>query len=423
MISRLGPFLRSTTSAVVASAIAIALAGCEATGDAANDDRSGDEVNAKERSPSDRGAGGKAPPTEGTATTLDLGEVEPGREVTFDVPAGTLGFNVSVIGDPGWHVGIASLESPTGIAAVADFVPTGSDVALGLGSRGLSAFSVPQTDATATGPVEQGKWKLVVAGIVVHPSAPTDKSNKSLPDGEAVTGKLRVRVSLQRTNDGAFHGGELDLHVYVPEGLEVQDPDPLHAVTADTADKDPSIAHRLDIFYEELSRLFGIGRGAVAFHRIDPAFLRASTGEARASLIAQATERGPGLHVVLTNHLSYSEGDPLLGYSVGMPGAANVAATVRSAIAVALYEDQPAANDAVTFLHEMGHFVGLMHSTEDDGTPDLLADTPVCLGKGDCGDVDNLMAPMGPKNRAVVTPSQVRVVRGSPLYRAFPAAR
>jgi hypothetical protein len=131
------------------------------------------------------------------------------------------------------------------------------------------------------------------------------------------------------------------------------------------------------------------------------------------------------LHLVFTNHLSYTDGPPLLGYSVGLPGAANSSSTVRSSIAVALYGDQSAENDAITMLHEMGHFVGLMHSNDYDGTPDLLADTPTCEGKRTCGDINNLMAPDGPLriDGTEVSASQVRVMRGSPIYRATMASK
>ncbi len=244
-------------------------------------------------------------------------------------------------------------------------------------------------------------------------------SGKSRAQGDPVTTPLRVTVKLQRTGDGAFHGGELDLHVYVPEGLRVTDPDPVHVVADPASDR--ALAKRVDVFYAELERLFGIGRGTVAFHRIDARWLHATTGDGSARLIAQASApAGPALHVVLTNELSYGGGEALLGYSVGLPGAAGTPSTVRSAIAVALYDDGSAQNDAVTFLHEMGHFAGLMHSTDYDGTPDLLDDTPTCTAsaKSCSANDDNLMAPDGPARAAVVSPSQVRVVRGAPFYRA-----
>lgn len=343
--------------------------------------------------------------------------MQPGHSVSFDVPADAIGFNVIVSGDTGARVGVAQLIDPAGNAVVRDYVPDGSDTELALGNRGLGTFSVPSTNATATQPLASGRWSVTVNGLV--PTGPVDKSGTSRAQGDPITGALHVTVKLQRTGDGAFHGGQLDLHVYVPQGLHVQDPDPVHVVTNPSSDA--SIGKRVDFFYEELLRLFDIGRGTVTFHSMDARFAHATTGDDRAQLIAQASvESGPALHVVLTNELSYGGGQTLLGYSVGLPGAMNTAGTVRSAIAVALYDDGTANNDAITFVHEMGHFAGLMHSTDYDGTPDLLGDTPVCTGseKVCSQNDDNLMAPDGPAHAAVVSPSQVRVVQGAPFYRA-----
>jgi hypothetical protein len=221
-----------------------------------------------------------------------------------------------------------------------------------------------------------------------------------------------VRIAVQRTSDGEFHGGELDLHVWMPDGLRVHDPEPLHEVRAAEASSDQSIGKRVDLFFEGLDALFGIARGRVTYHAIDASFLSATSGDARAAIAAQAKGDGsPALHVVLTNELAYSEGDSILGYSGGIPGSAIASGSVRSSIVVALYDGESAANDGLTVLHEMGHFVGLMHAQDYDGTLDLLADTPA-------KDPSNLMAPDGPMGAAVVSSSQVRVVRGSAIYRA-----
>lgn len=353
------------------------------------------------------------------ASTIDLGDVQPGRAITIDVPPDALGFVVVVSGADGGRVGIESLRDPSGHAVVDAFVPEGAAQQVALGNRGLGTIAVPMTNATATRPLASGRWTLTTGGITPDPNTPVDKSPGARVTGDPITTPLHVTVHVQRSNDGAFHGGTLDLHVYVPDGLRVHDPDSVHVVRDPASDA--SLARRVDVFYEELDRLFGISRGQVAFHAIDARFAHATTGDARASLIAQATvASGPALHVVLTNELSYgSGGETLLGYSVGLPGAPNTVGTVRSAIAVGLYDTSDAHNDAITFLHEMGHFAGLLHSVDYDGTPDLLDDTSGCdanAGKS-CID-DNLMAPDGPVHAAQVSPSQVRIVRGAPFYRA-----
>ncbi len=360
---------------------------------------------------------------DGSQAVVDLGDVTPGKEVEIDVPDDALGFNISVFGEGESRVGIASLVDPHGQAVIRDYVPAGAEGPLALGSRGVGAFSVPQTNGTATRDLVAGTWRLVVSGIDVPPDAPTDKSGTSTPVGTPVRGPLRVSVRIQKSGDGAFHGGELDMHVYVPEGMRIHDPGPVHELHASGLENDAALARRIDAFYSELERLFGIGRGAVSYHVIDGSFREATTGDARAQLIAQATATIPqALHVVFTNEMSYGGGAPLLGYSVGLPGTVNVPGTVRSAISVAVYDDGTADNDAITMLHEMGHFVGLMHTSDDDGAVDLLDDTPTCDTRTkSCPASDNLMAPDGPLRNAEVSPAQVRVVRGSPIYRAHTA--
>lgn len=358
----------------------------------------------------------RAPEAEDASSErIDLGELTPGSEATFEIPAGTLGFNVTVEGDDAAQIGVESLVSPSGEKVVDGFFLAGStpDERMAvIGGRGASAVSVPQSNATATRPVEHGTWKLVASGIVPDATKGGSKSSAALPNGAPSTRPLRVTVAVQRTSDGEFHGGELDLHVWIPDGLRIHDPEPLHEVKGATAKDDRAIAKRVDTFYADLEELFGIERGNVTFHAIDQSFLSATSGDARAATTAQAKGDGArALHVVFTNHLAYGEGDSILGYSGGIPGSAFANGTVRSSILVALYDGETAANDALTILHEMGHFVGLMHSEDYDGTPDLLADTPN-------QDTRNLMAPDGPRGGTVVSPSQVRIMRGSAIYRA-----
>ena len=54
----------------------------------------------------------------------------------------------------------------------------------------------------------------------------------------------------------------------------------------------------------------------------------------------------------------------LLGFSPGIPGAATQTGTPISGIMAALYDESEAVNDGYTWLHELGHFIGLQHTTE-----------------------------------------------------------
>ena len=80
-------------------------------------------------------------------------------------------------------------------------------------------------------------------------------------------------------------------------------------------------------------------------------------------------------------------------------------------------------------MHELGHFIGLEHTTEFDGYADTLNDTPACtnLAKNQlasCPDHDNLMFPTSnlatSEPSIAVSPMQRALVRASALYRKTP---
>lgn len=329
-----------------------------------------------------------------------LGGLVPDTAFSFDVPRGAIGFTLTVLAnDP--DVVVRSLVSPTGHVAVTDGVPESGTRAIGRGSRGAASVAYPASTASLAGDaVVPGRWTAVVHGPV---SAP-------------------VSLRVQNTGDGRFHGGALDLDVYVPRGLFVHDPEPVHALDTDTIARDACLERRVAIFYSMLERLVGIRRGAVRYYAIDERYRSATTGDARAALLSAPSTRHPGLAVVLTNDMSYGGGDPLLGYSVGLPGLVDGFGLPQGAIAVALNKGSDATNDALTLLHELGHFTGLMHTTDPD-SEDLLADTPTCSkGQTPCADETNLMAFSGPSGGLTLSPSQVRIMQASPFYRATRAS-
>ena len=70
---------------------------------------------------------------------------------------------------------------------------------------------------------------------MLAPNAAIDKTKKAPIVGTPLTTNVRVTISVQKTDDGAFHGGALDLEIYVPDDLTVEDPGPRHTVRADAA--------------------------------------------------------------------------------------------------------------------------------------------------------------------------------------------
>ena len=84
----------------------------------------------------------------------------------------------------------------------------------------------------------------------------------------------------------------------------------------------------------------------------------------------------------------------------------------------------PAAADGMTMVHELGHFMGLFHTTElNRNFHDGLTDTPECAGTAaTCPDGTNIMFVLfyGATGGIGLTtsPQQRRVIWGSPLYNA-----
>ncbi len=140
-----------------------------------------------------------------SAQTIRLGSFADGAIVRFNIPAGVLGFELLVRGQPADIVRLEQLTSPAGDYVFDDAKPRGTEVRTGEGV-GWASGAVPQAAVYEKSPVEPGAWTA------------------KLGTRASGAGTLSVSLVLQRTLDGAFHGGELDLHVYVPVGLQLSNP-------------------------------------------------------------------------------------------------------------------------------------------------------------------------------------------------------
>ena len=140
-------------------------------------------------------------PLPDSATVVDLGLRTTGELVTFPIPAGTLGFQLVVQApDEDALVRIDRLVSPSGQVLFEEGKPRGTELPTAEGF-GWATAAVPQSDVYSKSPVESGVFSAKVFG--------------------EVSGRvLRVSLVLQKTKDGFFHGGELDLHVYVPKAWQ-----------------------------------------------------------------------------------------------------------------------------------------------------------------------------------------------------------
>jgi hypothetical protein len=350
-----------------------------------------------------------APPAAIPPQTVDLGTVSSGAPIEISIPSGVLGFHLVVRRAAGGVVGVERLTSPSGQDVVVNFTVLGSGGPSTLGYDGVGAATVPQNPATSAMPVEPGAWSVKLSSQQV---------------GEPLSAKLY----LQKTDDGSFHGGLLDLMVYLPAGLVLESPEP---VTVESAPDDPGIKLRIDSFYAALGELYGIGRGEVRFAGIDAAYRTISDETLLYAAFAQTQppDTGTALHVVLANDVTVW-GSEVWGISAGIPGGAVEAGHPASAVALNVSLGFSAVADGWTLLHEMGHFAGLFHSSQPDSAggvmSDPLTDTPECTTfSWSCPDGKNVMfaAFWGASGGSgiVASDQQRAIIRGSPLYRAFPS--
>lgn len=84
--------------------------------------------------------------------------------------------------------------------------------------------------------------------------------------------------------------------------------------------------------------------------------------------------------IFLVDEIADAGGATILGLSAGPPGAAGVHGTSKSGVIVTGADLATAPVDVGRILaHEGGHFLGLFHTTEKDGSRnDPLSDTPEC---------------------------------------------
>lgn len=350
---------------------------------------------------------------------VDLGMVPVDTDVTFVVPPNALGFNIvlesGVSVEPPEGLGIARITSPSGEVVHDAFTPTGGDSPTSQSYFGtIVAASVPQSQSKSANTPEAGTWKVRFAS----------------PESGATT--LHAEVRIQVAGPSGFTGGRLDLRVYVPPGIYVDG----KKITAATAPTDPGIETRLDAFFGAAKDHFDIDRGDVTFHEVEKELGAITNDGLLVKGFSSSRGRPPNeqsMQLLLTNAIDFGGGDMAWGIAPGIPGGAGRFSTPISGIILAVGET-PAEADGLAILHEMGHFIGLNHTTEfEGGYADPLTDTPSCpsLNIEDpstinkCPDKLNIMFPtlVGDSSAlANVSPAQRAVFQGSPVYKAYSLA-
>ncbi|HVK83862.1 MAG TPA: hypothetical protein VM513_07130 [Kofleriaceae bacterium] len=339
---------------------------------------------------------------------VELGAVTDGVPVPLPIGPHTLGAQIVVEVDDSNDsevVGIRSVTSPSGEAVVAGGALVGHPLPIGSTPFGVATLVLPQTSATSAIPLASGTWSVVF----------------DVPAGHTAHAHAFVRT----TEDGEFHGGALDVRIYIPEGLMLADPGPAHVVTPATAATDPAVIARLDSFFATLASTFQLERGTVEFLPLPAKFATIDFEGERLEALYNTVPfaDGYGVHFVWSNEVTLG-GTSVWGNSAWVPGLANSPQRWLSGVVVDVATPYPAAADGMTMVHELGHFLGLFHTTEANRSiHDPIADTPECTSAAStCPDGHNIMFVTfyGASGGSGLTasPHQRRVVWGSPLYRA-----
>jgi hypothetical protein len=230
-------------------------------------------------------------------------------------------------------------------------------------------------------------------------------------------------------------GTTIDINVYLVG---------VPGVTPANAANSPSFQTMFQAF-NELYASSNVQIGQIRYYTLSPADVQryqiVRSESDTAEIVAKSTLPGTTRDEVLSLNVFFVRAmggqlgqQGVLGISLGLPGPAGLHGTEASGVIfTSEYLGQqfrdPSTNQIVNgdrftgliFSHEVGHYLGLLHTIDGDGgrgtSYDPLDDTPRCTSgfPDSCPDVTNMMFPLAGIDHTVVSPGQSWMIQASPL--------
>ncbi len=349
----------------------------------------------------------------GTVEARDLGTFTTGQDgksgtIDFDLPAGVTALTLTLKGPPDVELQIAALERGSAVALVPPaWIGISADPGVCLGpcaNRVLAqperaAFLFPNTPLVA---LEAGPQRLRLFAF------------RRIKSGVSpVVAKVAVGLHLRY---GPLHlGNDLAVNLIYTGA---------HGLTRDAAASDADFQAALAEARKRLA-VAGIVLNPVRHYEVDGKLGFIVTREGSDGDLAALFRAGEGLpagvNVFFVDSIYATSGgggppglDLMLGVAGGIPGEPDAAGTSRAGIAIAGERDDPVRLGRA-IAHEIGHYLGLFHTTEapdgdGDAIADPLPDTPQPAG-------DNLMHWSVSAQSIALSHEQSQVLRRSPMLR------
>ncbi len=320
-------------------------------------------------------------------------------ELSFEVPPRTASFVAVIESAEGLRVAPRTLTSPDG-TMILD--ASGESINPSPSYIGVASVLVSNNDDERSTP-RAGSWRLSVGTY-----DPADFENL-IP----VAGKVD-RVSVIFEPEGE-EGGALDLNLRFSPSTEI---------SARTATDSPFVVALLAEIERTLGSQVGLTLGEVELGALSDAHDRVENGDETRAMcrdLSDVGRYGASVNVFVVSDLAYAA-----GHSGGTPGPPGRAGTTGSCIVIQKLED--GLKTGILASHELGHFLGLRHTTElTGGLHDPISDTPECprgTSIDDCPDRGNLMFPSFlPESGLPLTDGQISVIRRNPTLYELPAGR